>query len=1006
MPDRFGKISIHATEPAVSPDLENDQPSPPPSLKKPKKKRDTSLRKINGKYIWGLALIVLFGCYNALGFLGIPYYLTSTLPSNFNKKTGLVLDPGRISFNPFTYRFTVENAKIASEAGSALASLHSLTAELAPFSLLRLNLVCNAVTLTDISINLTREQDGTYNFEKMIGQKQGAGPSEILNFSDFPFFFSLNNIAIRNGNIVFVDSPTGKSHSIEKIQLDLPSFSNIPFQTNQYLRPSFSAVINGSPVELTGKAHVGDSAGEITSLECNLHALDIPVYTEYIPFDLPLQFTGGKADGTINLLFDPTSQQDDKLSMDFELQLTDTELQTEDQMIRVTAPATQLKGKVKPIAKTVVFTNISSSKPVVQSIGSTFLSSINVLFKKEKKTSTNNNPVDGTPFSLTIEELVFKDGTYHYFKEKGAKKAESSWNGLQLGLNNFSSSASAEKKNESGSFLLSGFKEGTSSSFTWQGDLTSTDNLHGTLTLAAMDFKDLLTAIGTAKPFEVKGSSELQGKLTLSFPQEANVNISYKLTDAELIVQDFQLVDEKLTILSGPTLKISSLGNAYKTIHFGSVSLQNGTALLPVKRVPEIFKEFTTGKYLIDNLDFTGQISLLSDDKGKQKTNYTGIELKARDLDTPEKAKDNFSLTAKASGGGVIQGKGDVRLKPFSLTFDTEFDNLNAIEIFPVITQSVWLNSLVGTLSGKGSLTLPKKSFSGDLQLAKASYPGVQKAIFSWNDMMLQGVNYTAEPFHMAIATATIKQPQFSWHINDNDGGPLQQLGLFFQHYLVADESEKASKENVKPQIFPLDIGAIHIDQGNIHIQDNRLKPKWKGEVSDFSGDIKNIRLPSEDSGGELAFTGKLQNCPLTVKGQANFFSKEGDGKLQMTLDDFPVVAFSEYLAAKTDVNTKIGTFDLQLNSITANGNVQNSGSVVFSGVKPLSEKSDSALTLALLTGTDDKFQVDFDFTRTPPHGKSILLQEILSVFQTKGGKGRRIATASGLGRFCRSYRL
>jgi hypothetical protein len=983
MSDRFGKISIQPATPGTPVVEEIKKTIPQPPAKTVKGKKRPSPRRKNTTLIWLAAVIALFAIYNALGFWGVPYYLTNNLSDSFAKKTGMVFNPGHISFNPLTFRFATDDAKILTENGAPLATLKSLSADLAPFSLLRLDLVCNTVTLSELVFNITREQDGSYNFDKLFRQKPNGGTAEILNFSDLPFLFSLNNIAIKNGRVLFLDSPTGKTHIIDNIHLGLPTFSNIPFKTSQYLRPSFSAVINGSPVELSGQAHMGDSTDEATTLTCNLHALDLPLYAEYLPLNLPLLITGGKADGNINLLFNPVSQQEDKLSLDFQLQLTETELQTADETVFVTAPATELKGKMNPVAKTLVFTSISTKNPVFQSIGSSLLASIDTVFKKEKKgVAADSTP--NTPFSVAIDELVVQDGTFHLWKEKGAKQPEVTWSTLQLSVKDYISAPSAENKKVPGSFLMQGAKGGTSSTFAWQGELTTTNSLDGSLKIDKMDFKELLLSIGADQGLTVHGLAELKGHLTVSFPQEPGSGLGYKLFDAELMVQDFQLSDNNLTVLSAPSLNITALGTAYKTINFGNIALENGSVFLPVNRIPDIFKQFTVGKYLIQDINFTGQITVFADEKGKQKTTYSDISLKAIDLDTPEKAKDNFSLSAKTSSGEAIQGQGDMRLSPFSLTIDTEFNGLAATDVFPMMSHSSLLNSLNGILSGKGSLSLPKKSYTGELQITKANIRKSSESFFSWNEMLLQGIKYTSEPFHLGIEATTINQPQFSWIINANDPGPMQLLASFFQSHLPTIQIENQSGEKTQIAIFPLDIGEIQFNQASVLVQDNRLKPKWKGDVTEFTGTIKDIHPTASPATSQLSFTGKLQDAPFTITGEMDIFAKEHNGKFHFALNGYSLSSFHEQLAALPEVNTKGGFFDLQLDCSVKEGQYQNSGSLLFSKIKPVSEKSDSALALALLTDQEDSFKLDYDFLRPTPLGKTIFLEEILTLFQTK----------------------
>lgn len=988
MSDHFGNIPIQPTPPSppAAPVVKEEKKSAPPPEPQParrKRGKSASAKPTNRLVLWLGMVVLLFGLYNVLGFLGVPYYLAKTLPEGFAQKTGMVFDPGRITFNPLTFRFATERAKISTETGTVLLGLQSLTADLAPFSLLRLDMVCNTVTLNELELNITRERDGSYNFDRVLRPKTAGGASEILNFSDLPFFFSLNNIAVKNSKVIFADLPTGKTHTIEKIQLELPTFSNIPFRADLYLRPSFSAVINGSPVDLTGQARIGDAGEDVTNLTCNLHDLELPAYTEYLPLDLPLSLTKGKADGKIDLFFDPKAQHEEKLSLDFELRVTNSELQSADETVAVTVPETQVNGKLKPMAKTVVLSSLTVKEPTISASGSTFLGSINGIFKKDKKKEEAADTIPAaTPFSLAIDELLVDNGIFHLAKEKGAKQPVT-WKKIQLSVKKYSSAA-GETKEDAGSFLLSGEKQGSSSAFSYQGDFASAGGLGGTLKLDKMDFKELLLALGAERHLEVKGMAALQGHLAFSLTKEPVSALTFKLTDADLTVQDFQLTDNKVAVISAPTMKIGSLATIYKTINFGQVTLPGGAVLLPVARLPELFKQFTAGKYLLQALDFNGQITLIVDEKGKQKVIYPDISLKARALDTPEKAKQNLVLTGKTPAGGDFKGAGDVRLSPFSLAIQTEFSGFSAEDLFPLMTSSPLLNSISGTLAGKGTFGLPQQSFAGELQFAKAAVRRSPHTKFSWTDMVLQGVNYTSEPFHLGIVTATINQPQFSWQIGAKDQDPLQQFAAFFQHNIPAAVGEAQADDKNHTTPSPVNIQEIRFNRGSVFIEDTRLKPKWKADVTDFSGTIKAISLATAPAASELSFTGKLQESPFTIQGEVDVFAKDPNGKFHLTLDGYPLSALHELLAPQTDVDTKHGFFKLQRDGRWQDGQFLHTGSLVFSGVGPVSEKAESALTLALLNGPDSTFTLDFAFAGLQPAGKTVFIDEILSHFQTK----------------------
>lgn len=983
MSDHFGNIPIESSKPSQP--AKDKKPTAPPVPAKPPKKKVRPRLKMSRLWLWMLAIALVAGLYTAIGFLGIPYYVGKALPVNFREATGMILEPGRVSFNPFTFRFATKDAQILSEAGPAVLSLKSLTADLAPLSLLRRDLVSNAINIEELGLNITRELDGTYNFDQLIRRKKTSNASEIMDFSDLPFFFSLNNIAIRNGKVLFNDLPAGKTHTMSDIQLDLPAFSNIPFRADQYIHPRFSAVINGTPVELTGQAHLG-KPGEpnlTTNLSCDLHGLDLPAYSEYLPVDLPLVFKKGKADGKLDFHFNPEASEDDKLTVGFDLKIADTELQTPDESILIVSFFTQLSGKLQPVAKMLHFSAISFAEPEVNSYGESFLKNINNLLKRERKVpSTDGAPA--SPFVVATDSLDFENGSFRHYRKQQDQKPELAWKTLELHVKDYSSIAKGEDGKDFGSFRLSGEKEDGAASFSWQGVFTSPENLKGTLKLAKMDFPELLQALGTGKKdFDVQGAADLKGELAFPFAADSATKIGYKLSDGDLLVQGFKLIENKQTVLSSPLLQATGLSTAGYAIDWGKITLQNGAGVFSASHAPGFFKHFNSDKNRIQELDLEGQVTLIPEKKGKPKIHFSNFSIKAGNLETPEKAKNNFTLTAQTPTGGTLSSQGDLRLAPFALAAKTEFSGLTAEDAFPLFSDSELLNSLSGSLSGNGTLSFPQQSFAGDLRLAKGQVQKAAKTLYSWADSVFQGVNYTSGPFHLGIALAAIDQLEYTWLIDPKDDDPMQQFAAFFQQHLPTSEKQSSGDKN-KVSISAVDIQEIRLAGGRFRIQDNRMKPKWQGQVSEFSGSIKEMHQSAAADASEFSFTGKLDEIPFSVEGSMDVFAKTQPGKFRLKLESYPLSAFHKQLSAKTDIDTTEGEFTLTLDAMWQDGQYRNAGSLFFSGVKPVSEKADSALPLALLAGPENIFQLDFDLQRSTPVAKTTLAEEIISTWETK----------------------
>lgn len=980
MSDHFGNIPIELSQPSTPPGKDKKPVVPPTSPKAPEGKGRKTTSQSGQKWLWLAVIVFFFGLYNAVGFLGLPFYVTKKLPAGFHETTGLTLDPGEVSFNPYTFHFETVNTKIQNEAGASLLALKSLSADLAPLSLLRRDFVCNTILIEELELNVARELSGTYNFDQLLRRKQSPS-SDIMDFSDLPFFFSLNNIAIKNSRVLFNDLPSGKTHTITDIQLDLPAFSNIPFRANQYIHPRFSAVINGSPVELTGEAHVGEPGGPslATNLSCDLHALDLPVYSEYLPVDLPFSFRKGKADGKLNFNFNPEAKEDDKLSVGFDLQITDTEVQTLDESMVIAAPSAQLSGKLQPVAKTLLFSNIAFRDPAITSFGDSFLSNINNLIKREKPGKASDADT-ASPFHLTAQSLILDNGVFRHYQKEKDKKPAHAWKTVDLNVKDYSSVSAGKESKNYGTFRLSGEKEGAASLFSWQGTFSSPENLKGAINLAKMDFQELLEALGAEKEFIVKGTADLKGEL--AFPSTTDATVGYRLTDGELTVQNFKLLENKQTVLSTPLLQATNLSTAGNAINWGNIVLQNGIAVFSSDTAPNYFKQFNSDKNRVQGLDLEGQVTLMPNKKGRQKIQFSNLSLKAGNLETPEKAKNNLTLSAQTSTGGSLSGQGDLRLAPFAMSIKADFSGLAAEDIFPHLTESELFNSLGGALGGSGVLSFPRRSFAGEIRLARASVKKGSKTLYSWEDSVFQGVNYTSRPFHLGIALVSIEQPEYSWHIGKKDNDPMQQLAAYFQQHVP--EIVKKPGDKTKIAISPVDIQELRINNGRFHIHDNRMKPVWQGEVTEFSGSIKEIHQTAAATESNFSFTGKLDETPMSIDGTMDIFAKAQHGKFRYVLEGYPLSLFHKQLSSKTDIDTSEGTFDMTLDAMWQDGQYRNTGSLLFSGVKPTSEKADSALTLALLTGPEDTFELDFDLMRSVPVAQTILAEEFLTTLETK----------------------
>ena len=195
--------------------------------------------------------------------------------------------------------------------------------------------------------------------------------SGIIDFAELPFLFSLNNIKLSDSQIIFDDKSTAKTHKIEAIQLALPAISNFPYQTDTYIHPRFSAIINGSPIKLTGEAILGGAGqdGRQTLLSCDLDDIDIPLYFEYLPVSLPIDVNQGRANGKLQISFSPEEEKGSKLKIQFSLSTTGLALESRNSKLALKVPTAKFDGSLEPFSQSLAIQNILLREPTLSSDG-------------------------------------------------------------------------------------------------------------------------------------------------------------------------------------------------------------------------------------------------------------------------------------------------------------------------------------------------------------------------------------------------------------------------------------------------------------------------------------------------------------------------------------------------------------------------------------------------------------------------------------------------------------
>ncbi len=998
MSDQFGNIAISPAQPDGTSVAEPRQGQRKRSSRKTRPEKQRPFRKkapsasrggTSRIFRYLIPCIVLIPlCYALAGFWLLPAYVKKSLPERVNGSTGMQLSIAAMGFNPFTFTFNVQDIRLdaprlAGAAGEGqLLHVDQLSAGIAPLSLLRNDLVTNALHIEGLELHIVRSLDNHYNIEKLFAAGQQQASSDIIDFSELPFLFSLNNISIRGGRITFQDVVSATTHTLDQLELDLPSLSNLPFETSNYIHPRFSARFNGSKIELTGQAAIVDSpadqAGE-TKLSCDIQDLDLPLYFNYLPATVPFTIEKGKVDGKLELSFTRGNKdRKSSLSLDFSGRFAGLALTGKDGSFEAMIPDGTLEGSLSPLDRQVKIRKLAVAKPAVKSLAPSLPELLFPLLH-----SAGGSPPAGQSSGklerLGIDLLEMTDGTIELTGEKTSKPQ--SWSGVHASISAFAWSASPQATQPAnGTFRFNGEEKDSGTVFDWHGDILHPTALSGLARIDNIPAASLLTLIGMAPDTIRSGSASILGKLEISGNSGKNIQAALGCAETEATFQNLKLAAGKRQWLEANTLKLAGLAKKGDRVHLGSLSVENGAVNIEPGSLPEPFLALAAkdGRLSLDSLDYTGSITVSGEKVPALK--LTSVLLQATALSGTTATGDTVLLSAKVNEKGVLKAKGTAGLAPFAATLNIGFSGIAASALLPWFSSEPIIAGAKADISGKGQFSLPGTAFSGDLRLDEAVFNATGDEPARWKRCEIRGISYARSPFRLAIEQMDIDGPAMTWQRTAAEKHPVVQFGTFLQRLLPEGLTDQGtdSRQGNDPMLA---IKTLNITNGGMTCRDNRHDPPRQARISAVQGAITGIGSAGSDP-SRFSFTGTIDQVPFTLNGSANLLGNTPRGEATFQATGMPLSAFARYLPPDVGIDSRYGTCDAASSASWEGGRLKEQAQFTFSGVQAVSADSDAALPLALLKKSDGKVLLQASAERDLEGDSTPLLEHALVSFR------------------------
>lgn len=245
-----------------------------------------------------LTVIAMFGL---LGYYWLPGFAKAQLELRLSALLERPVTVQAIEIKPYTLELSVNGFRVAEKADGTDApetffAFDHLYVQISLASITQRAPVISAVILDAPYIRLARDDTHVFNFSDLIDKF--AQPSE----DEEPTLFSISNIALRNGHVEWVDRFKSNHQSISEIDFAIPFIANLDNVDADWVKPHFSAKINGAPFLLDGKLRPFTDKREAT-LTLKLTDADLINIAGYLPLPDGISLRSGHVDSDLTLAF-------------------------------------------------------------------------------------------------------------------------------------------------------------------------------------------------------------------------------------------------------------------------------------------------------------------------------------------------------------------------------------------------------------------------------------------------------------------------------------------------------------------------------------------------------------------------------------------------------------------------------------------------------------------------------------------------------------------------------
>ena len=796
---------------------------------------------------WLVASLLVFGL---LGFFAAPPLIKSVLQQQLSQVLHRQVTIQQVEINPFALSARVAGFSVVAEGGKEAAGFDELRVNLSSASIFKLAVVVDEIRLQGLRLSVARVAEGRYDISDLL--------DEWLQPKDEPDNgtprFSLNNIQLVGGQVVFDDQPAGKTHTVSDITLMLPFVSSLPYQAEILVTPAFSANIDGAKLDLTGDSKPFSETRE-SRLNLDLDHFDLAGLQPYLPDSLPFRLKAGTLDSELKAMFAEAGDGIYSITVTGALHVSGLDLNDD--------------GGQALVGWKRLDVDVETADPL------------------NGKLALGRVGLEGPELNLAVNE----GGEFNVFRllDKMAAKPVEKPAGKRV--------ESSDRKPE------------TARPFAWRiGEVVLTDGL-----VRWNDRSNATPVVGSVRDLQVR-VGEVDGKLV----EPIDIHeVSYQVDLGERFRVERMAIKGVRVDLPGRHIDIAEvvnrgaqarmLRNKAGAIEWVSSPVLKTIRASDAKAGDEKPWVGTLGKLTIEDLGFRFE------DQTTQPVAVQVLEgfgLTAEGLSNAPNHKGKIALKGKINKSGSLGLAGNLQIYPLEAALDIETRAISLVPLEPYLGQFLNVSLTRGQVSNKGTATVKleesgvKAGYKGNFTLGNfVAVDKINSADFlKWKSLYFGGIDFRLDP--MAINVGEIALSDYYSRLILSKEGRLNLADIVKtpagektagsgSKEPAANRAEAAGAPPGKP--LPIRIAKVTLQNGTVNFSDHFVQPNYSVNLTGLGGRVSGLSS-ADNAVADLELRGKYANAaPVQILAKVNPLAAKAFLDLTAEVKGVDLVGLSPY---------------------------------------------------------------------------------------------------------------